>query len=439
MMGDENNLLQTQLENEPKKCTITACTDSTDQHSLQCLKCKRKVHYQCTLLPLYQLQQYLTFGSNYKKFTCKNCVIIQEDLREIISTKPNVKACQIETLNFELESQKNLVKSYTNEISFLKEKLKKLEKEEEDNPTKKRKRNQQEEDIILLNETLSSEIKQLRQESKTLKTLLDERETALDETLTKLNDSENEAVTKKLDQGELLEEMKNIMNHRIDQMENKIENLIEEKIEEKQRKGNISSFAETLKQNLTGETIENAIKVSRNNEKIQKIEQTKRENNLIIHGVYEFGQTDKEKEKEDQTFIKSFLEVIGVNVLPISVTRIGKIQDGRIRPIKLVMNSLENKDRIMSRLVNLKYAEERFKRLSVKDDYTVEERQLIKIWHQKAEERNTNENTTMWKVRGTPKNGLRIVKVIKNQVRNQLDQNTYSWGTETMETTVETN
>ena len=211
------------------------------------------------------------------------------------------------------------------------------------------------------------------------------------------------------------------------------------KIEEKQRKGNISSFEETLKQNLTGETIENAIKVSRNNEKIQKIEQTKRENNLIIHGVYEFGQTDKEKEKEDQTFIKSFLEVIGVNVLPISVTRIGKIQDGRIRPIKLVMNSLENKDRIMSRLVNLKYAEERFKRLSVKDDYTVEERQLIKIWHQKAEERNTNENTTMWKVRGTPKNGLRIVKVIKNQVRNQLDQNTYSWGTETMETTVETN
>ena len=291
----------------------------------------------------------------------------------------------------------------------------------------------------MLNETLSSEIKQLRQESKTLKTLLDERETALDETLTKLNDSENEAVTKKLDQSELLEEMKNIMNHRIDQMENKIENLIEEKIEEKQRKGNISSFAETLKQNLTGETIENAIKVSRNNEKIQKIEQTKRENNLIIHGVYEFGQTDKEKEKEDQTFIKSFLEVIGVNVLPISVTRIGKIQDGRIRPIKLVMNSLENKDRIMSRLVNLKYAEERFKRLSVKDDYTVEERQLIKIWHQKAEERNTNENTTMWKVRGTPKNGLRIVKVIKNQVRNQLDQNTYSWGTETMETTVETN
>ena len=133
------------------------------------------------------------------------------------------------------------------------------------------------------------------------------------------------------------------------------------------------------------------------------------------------------------------MEVIGVNVLPISVTRIGKIQDGRIRPIKLVMNSLENKNRIMSRLVNLKYAEERFKRLSVKDDYTVEERQLIKIWHQKAEERNTNENTTMWKVRGTPKNGLRIVKVIKNQVRNQLDQNTYSWGTETMETTVKTN
>ena len=438
-MDNGTNNLKQHFQDNTEKCTIAACVSSADQHHLQCLKCKRKVHYQCTLLPLYQIQQYLTFGSNYRTFTCRNCVIIQEDLREIISAIPNTKACQIETLHFELETQKTLVKSYEQEISTLREKLK---SEDQDNPTKKRKRNQQEEDLVLHNEALNNEIKQLRQESETLKTLLDERETTLDETLTKLNESESESVSKSLDQNQLLKEMKNIMNHRIEQMENKIEGIIDKKIEEK---NNISignenlSFAETLKKNLTENTIEKAIEISKNNEKIQEIERTKREKNLIIHGVYENEKTDEENNNEDQNFIDSFLGVIGVNVKPISITRIGKLQEGKIRPIKLVMNSTENKYQIMSRLVNLKNAEEKFKKLSVKDDYTFEERQIIKIWHQKADEKNKNENTTMWKVRGTPKNGLRIVKVMKKQERNQLYQGRISWGTESMETTVETN
>ena len=45
----------------------------------------------------------------------------------------------------------------------------------------------------------------------------------------------------------------------------------------------------------------------------------------------------------------------------------------------------------------------------------------------------------MWKVQGTPKNGLRIVIVMKKQEKNQLYQGRISWGTESMETTVETN
>ena len=72
-----------------------------------------------------------------------------------------------------------------------------------------------------------------------------------------------------------------------------------------------------------------------------------------------------------------------------------------------------DKDTIMSRLGNLKNAEEIYRKVSVRDDYTSEERGLIKEWVTKAEKKNKEENTQAWKVRGTPKNGLRLVKITK--------------------------
>ena len=198
-----------QSNDETEVCTINSCTNDLDKQTLQCLKCKRKVHYQCTLLPLYQLHQIINFSISCRKFTCRNCVVIQDNLREIFTSKPNV-----ETLQSDLETQKTLVKSYADELSKLKETLKKYEREDQDNPAKKRKRDQNEE-MMLQNEMLSNEIKQLRQESETLKTLLDERETLLDETLAKLSGYKED--TKMLNQNEFLKEMKNIVNNCIDQ------------------------------------------------------------------------------------------------------------------------------------------------------------------------------------------------------------------------------
>ena len=66
----------------------------------------------------------------------------------------------------------------------------------------------------------------------------------------------------------------------------------------------------------------------------------------------------------------------------------------------------------------LKNADEQFKKLSVTDDYTEEERHLIRTWVQKANVKNCEENdnsTFVWKVRGTPKNGLRLVKFTRRQ------------------------
>ena len=67
----------------------------------------------------------------------------------------------------------------------------------------------------------------------------------------------------------------------------------------------------------------------------------------------------------------------------------------------------------MSRLVNLKNADKKFQSASVRDDYSIEERKLIKEWVEDASARNRAENTDEYRVRGSPKNGLRIVRVTK--------------------------
>ena len=79
------------------------------------------------------------------------------------------------------------------------------------------------------------------------------------------------------------------------------------------------------------------------------------------------------------------------------------------------MNTEEEKDKIMSRLPNLKNSRDRIKKITVTEDYTVEERQEIKKWVVCAKEKTKEENdeNITWKVRGTPKNGLRLVKITK--------------------------
>ena len=68
-------------------------------------------------------------------------------------------------------------------------------------------------------------------------------------------------------------------------------------------------------------------------------------------------------------------------------------------------------NKVMSELNKLKNADPNVRGISVCDDYTLEERKLIQAMSEEAKKRNEAENVNHWKVRGTPKNGLRVVKV----------------------------
>ena len=74
------------------------------------------------------------------------------------------------------------------------------------------------------------------------------------------------------------------------------------------------------------------------------------------------------------------------------------------------MSNVAEKDSIMDRLGNLKNVEDIYRQLSVRDDYTIEERNQIKEWVKKAEQKNRDDNTQAWKVWG-----IRLVKITRQE------------------------
>ena len=142
-----------------------------------------------------------------------------------------------------------------------------------------------------------------------------------------------------------------------------------------------------------------------NEELVQQQEREVRAKN-IIHGCPEAAVIQEVKE-DDNTYVKELLQIIGVEAIPASTTRIGKRSEARPRPIKIVMGNQNEKKMIMTSLGNLKNVVEKFKRISVTDDYTAEERDAIK--NKDTEARNKSEvegkGIYIWKVRGSPKTG----------------------------------
>ena len=100
---------------------------------------------------------------------------------------------------------------------------------------------------------------------------------------------------------------------------------------------------------------------------------------------------------------------------PIIAHRLGEKKIDRPRPIKLVMETMIHKTEFMSKLWKLKYAGTAHKKARITDDYTWEEREEIKRWVMMAKDKSKKDihDGNVWKVRGTPKSGLRLVQVCK--------------------------
>ena len=65
----------------------------------------------------------------------------------------------------------------------------------------------------------------------------------------------------------------------------------------------------------------------------------------------------------------------------------------------------------MSKLWKLKHGSDEFRRISITDDFTQEDRKEIKRWFKEAKLRTRRDDGYVWKVRGSPRNKIRLVKM----------------------------
>ena len=139
--------------------------------------------------------------------------------------------------------------------------------------------------------------------------------------------------------------------------------------------------------------------------------------NIIIHGLRKSVSADKDDVKKlNEEYVGELLRTLNLTMSHKSVYRLGKPDTSKKRPIKLVMNNEVDKQNVMNNLKNLK-DDELFRRVSVTEDYTASERNMIRNMVEDAKAKNSKEEPNSrykWKVRGTPKNGFRNRETLNN-------------------------
>ena len=129
-----------------------------------------------------------------------------------------------------------------------------------------------------------------------------------------------------------------------------------------------------------------------------------REKNVIIHGLLE-GEELTDKERIDEIF-----QTTKTAQSQLTFFRLGSKKLGSSRPIMVRMQTIADKEEFMSKLWMLKRLQK--KNLSITNDYSVDERKKIKEYAEEAKKRNNSDmNGYKWKVRGTPREGMKLIKI----------------------------
>ena len=151
----------------------------------------------------------------------------------------------------------------------------------------------------------------------------------------------------------------------------------------------------------------------KNEQLLEEKERLIRSKNLIIFGVAETGDDTDDVKNNDGIMIGKFFEAITVQAKPLNFFRLGKPETDKIRLLKLEMASCTERNFVMKNLKLLKGTEKELRKLNVKEDYTKNERVQIKKFVDTSKNAEENDPSHYWVVRGTPKNGISLVKLAR--------------------------
>ena len=305
-----NQNTSTEAAKTTEICTLTGCIDDEDQNRLKCRNCQRMVHYECTQLPLYQLQIFVNTYNN--QYVCHNCVRITRSLR-----------CKIGENTYHM-MQKEIAKK---------------------------------DDVIM----------KLKNES-----------------------IKNREIIKS--------DIDNILTKKITDLETKTRKKIKEEIEH--TKNFISSsktYAEIAKTHK--ENLKSVVKEQKEEDRKEDRDIESRKRNIIIHRILDSTKDTKEKEQQsDKLEIEELLNDIDIrDIKPANYHRIQL----KNRPMKVTLQNVNDKKRIMSNLYQLKKFGKRG--LSITEDFTIAERNKIKDSVKKQRKKNSEcDGDFVWRVRRKP-------------------------------------
>ena len=225
---------------------------------------------------------------------------------------------------------------------------------------------------------------------------------------------------------DFMNSLQRMLDKKVTQLEAKIDKSLDKKLGDKF--GEVKSLADKIKEQEKKSTeekktyakilevpkeVRQIIQETRNDDKVNQVEQEKRSQNFIIHGAEEIGANEDEIKENDERYVIEILEHLEIVAKPEGVIRLGKVNENKARVMKITMPTKVSKDKVMDSLRKLKGTEETFGKLSVTDDYTVTERKQIQEFVKKAREQGKQDTSQVFKVRGDPKNGLRIISYKK--------------------------
>ena len=94
--------------------------------------------------------------------------------------------------------------------------------------------------------------------------------------------------------------------------------------------------------------------------------------------------------KSDSDFVENLIDDLRVKVEVKYITRLGSSKSGKVRPIKVVFANEKEKESGIGSLSALKDYQQ-YKKISIMEDFTFEERKLIKFWADKVTAKNSKE------------------------------------------------
>ena len=298
---------------------------------------------------------------------------------------PTTTNTRIADLSNEVTELKIQNKEYLETIKNLREELAKCTDNDsiDANQNKKRKRDEQENDVLnvaLISDSHDKEI--------TIKRLTEENAKLTEENVI-LKAKMNPQATDKSDNNKrilpstppspnitkLFEDMQTKMTKQISEMKVSIQTSIEQKMNITQQKTFASAVEGTNNANSHRDKVRNNFREimmnTKNEELAEENERKSRENNIIIHGKIETS-----AEQDTQFLNDLFVQLSIGSIKAKSSSRLGVQKADRNRPILVQMQTVDDKNKVMTNLRNLKGLAE-YQKISIKDDYTLAERDMV--------------------------------------------------------------